>query len=117
MATPNGHLSDEALLQKHIAGGDALFAQNGPMDIETFRRNAKATVDAMCDYFAGIEQKPVSSKVEPGYLKPRLPDEAPEEPEGFETIMKDFQDHVMPGVTHWQVRLIAIWRLECLGRV
>ncbi|KAI9010604.1 aromatic-L-amino-acid decarboxylase [Hyaloraphidium curvatum] len=72
------------------------------MSIEDFRRNAKAAVDAMCDYFAAVPSMPVASQVKPGYLAPRLPGEAPEAPDGFEEIMKDFNDHIMPGITHWQ---------------
>lgn len=103
--TANGHAAapSDAELSEHIARGEALFSANGPMDIEAFRTQAKATVDAMCDYFAGVEQYPVASQVKPGYLAPLLPKDAPEEPEAFEDIMKDFQQHIMPGVTHWQV--------------
>lgn len=42
------------------------------------------------------------SKVTPGYLAPLLPTSVPEEAESFDVIMKDFEKHIMPGVTHWQ---------------
>lgn len=111
MAT-NGHAAEpdnmnDATIAENIERGETLFAPNGPMDIEAFRRNAYRTVDFMCDYFASVEQYPVASQVSPGYLAPRLPSNAPEDPESFEAIMKDFSDHIMPGVTHWQVSSIA----------
>lgn len=37
---------------------------------------------------AEVHKKPVLSKVEPGYLKPLLPSEAPHDPESFESIME-----------------------------
>ncbi len=41
-------------------------------------------------------------QVHPGYLAPRLPTEAPEEGEAWPAIMEDVEQHIMPGVTHWQ---------------
>lgn len=40
--------------------------------------------------------------VEPGYLHTLLPDEVPEEPESWKDVMKDINDKIMPGMTHWQ---------------
>jgi aromatic-L-amino-acid decarboxylase len=39
--------------------------------------------------------------VSPGYLKDLIPEEAPEEGEKWEDIMKDIERVIMPGVTHW----------------
>jgi len=39
---------------------------------------------------------------QPGYLRPLLPDAAPEQPESFESVMEDFESKLMPGVMHWQ---------------
>lgn len=61
-----------------------------------------AMVDFIADYQAGIEQMPVRSQVQPGYLRPCLPDHAPEEPESIEQILADVSQHIMPGMTHWQ---------------
>jgi hypothetical protein len=36
--------------------------------------------------------------VQPGYMKPMLPDEAPQEGEPFQDIFEDFQRIVLPGV-------------------
>lgn len=62
-----------------------------------FRQQAKNMVDWICDYYAGLEQLPVRSEVQPGYLRPLLPTHAPQAPEGFAAIMRDVQDKIMPG--------------------
>lgn len=59
-------------------------------------------VDAIVDYRQTLEKYPVRSEVASGYLAERLPDQAPETPETMEEIMADVQEHIMPGMTHWQ---------------
>jgi aromatic-L-amino-acid decarboxylase len=39
--------------------------------------------------------------VKPGYLRELIPDEAPEDSEPWQNIMKDIERVIMPGVTHW----------------
>ncbi|KAJ6657837.1 hypothetical protein lerEdw1_001887 [Lerista edwardsae] len=58
-------------------------------------------VDYVADYLEKIETRQVYPVVEPGYLRPLIPDSAPEEPERFEDILKDVEKIIMPGVTHW----------------
>lgn len=43
----------------------------------------------------------VLPKVEPGYLRPLLPNEAPEDPDNWQDVMADIERVIMPGVTHW----------------
>ena len=45
--------------------------------------------------------RPVLPTVKPGYLRPLIPDEAPEDPENWENVMNDIERVIMPGVTHW----------------
>lgn len=40
--------------------------------------------------------------VTPGYLRPLIPDSAPEEGESWESIQSDIDRVIMPGLTHWQ---------------
>ncbi|WFC95435.1 hypothetical protein MBRA1_002083 [Malassezia brasiliensis] len=72
------------------------------MDLSTFRRAAHAAVDRICDYYATIEQLPVAAQVERGYLARALPDAAPTNGEAWEQIERDFEQHILPGMTHWQ---------------
>lgn len=40
--------------------------------------------------------------MEPGYLHELMPKEAPQEGERWEDILKDVEDKIVPGLTHWQ---------------
>ncbi|KAM8826104.1 aromatic-L-amino-acid decarboxylase isoform 1-T1 [Synchiropus picturatus] len=71
------------------------------MDVEEFRRLGKEMVDYVADYWKTIEERPVYPDVEPGYLRPLIPTEAPQQPETFEDVMKDVERVIMPGITHW----------------
>mmetsp|Transcript_2039 Transcript_2039/g.13171 ORF Transcript_2039/g.13171 Transcript_2039/m.13171 type:complete len:510 (-) Transcript_2039:2125-3654(-) len=71
-------------------------------DVAWFRQHAHEMVDWIADYYEGVEQRKVCSQVEPGYLPPRLPKHAPEEGETWDRVMEDLEEHVMPGITHWQ---------------
>lgn len=83
-----------------------------PWSRENFRANARAAVDFIVDYLERLERPappwPVASLVEPGYLRPRLPPSAPEQPadadaeRGFSSFLSDVEAHVLPGLTHWQ---------------
>lgn len=72
-----------------------------PLDPEEFRKQAHQTVDFIADYYKNIESYPVLSRVEPGYLRARLPAAAPREPETLETILKDVRNDIIPGMTNW----------------
>jgi aromatic-L-amino-acid decarboxylase len=72
------------------------------MDKALFREKAHELVDWIADYYENIEQYPVKSQVEPGWVKQHLPDRAPENGEQFEAIFKDFESYILPGITHWQ---------------
>ena len=72
------------------------------MDKKDFRKNAHLMVDWMADYLEEKEKYPVSPNVKPGDIYKQLPDQAPEQGESFNEIFKDFEDIIMPGMTHWQ---------------
>ncbi|CAG9834130.1 unnamed protein product [Diabrotica balteata] len=71
------------------------------MDVEEFRIRGKEMIDYICYYTKNVESYRVFPHIEPGYLRKLLPTEAPQEPEDFDKIMEDFEDKIMPGVTHW----------------
>ena len=73
-----------------------------PLDLEAFRRNAHALVDWVADYLAGLGSRPVREAVEPGEVRAKLPDRAPERPEPFDAVLADLDRVVVPGLTHWQ---------------
>uniref|UniRef100_A0AAU7BAW5 Tyrosine decarboxylase 2 n=1 Tax=Lophophora williamsii TaxID=130138 RepID=A0AAU7BAW5_LOPWI len=73
-----------------------------PLDSEEFRRQGYMVIDFLAEYYKNIQKFPVRSQVEPGYLRKRLPESAPYEPESIERILKDVHDDIVPGLTHWQ---------------
>ncbi|KAK7349452.1 hypothetical protein VNO77_06831 [Canavalia gladiata] len=73
-----------------------------PLDPEEFKRQGYMMIDFLADYIRNIENYPVLSKMEPGYLRKRLPASAPFGPEPIESILKDVEEHIIPGITHWQ---------------
>ncbi|MDX9812019.1 MAG: pyridoxal-dependent decarboxylase, partial [Bacteroidales bacterium] len=72
------------------------------MTPEEFRKYARDLVDWMAGYMENVENYPVKSKVKPGEIFKNLPDSPPSSPEPFESFMKDFEEIIMPGITHWQ---------------
>lgn len=72
------------------------------MKPEEFRKHAHELADWMADYMENVEKYPVKSQVAPGDIFNRLPDSPPQEPESFASFMKDFEQIIMPGITHWQ---------------
>jgi len=72
------------------------------MKDDSFRRHAHAFVDWMADYLEGVERFPVRSRTRPGEISARLPAAPPEAGEPIEAIFRDFEDIILPGITHWQ---------------
>eukprot|EP00095_Tigriopus_kingsejongensis_P010576 snap_masked-scaffold1137_size60140-processed-gene-0.11 protein:Tk10576 transcript:snap_masked-scaffold1137_size60140-processed-gene-0.11-mRNA-1 annotation:"aromatic-l-amino-acid decarboxylase" len=68
---------------------------------QEFREFGRAMIDYVADYLENIRERPVLSKVHPGYLKELIPDEAPNAPEQWKDVMSDIERVIMPGVTHW----------------
>ena len=66
-----------------------------------FRRYGREIVDWIADYFERIEEFPVLSQIEPGWLKSNLPPSPPENGEEFSSVLTDVDKLVLPAVTHW----------------
>jgi len=72
------------------------------MTPEEFRRYGHAVVDWIADYQSRIESFPVLSQVKPGQIRASLPLDPPAQGESFEAVLKDVEQLILPGVTHWQ---------------
>ncbi|GAA4619304.1 pyridoxal-dependent decarboxylase [Saccharopolyspora hordei] len=72
------------------------------MSPEEFRVFGRQVVDWIADYHAGIESHPVRSQVRPGEVRAQLPAHPPERGEPFEEVLRDLDEVLLPGVTHWQ---------------
>ncbi len=72
------------------------------MNPDEFRRHGHAVVDWIADYYKDVETFPVLSRVKPGEIRSKLPPHAPEKGDSFDAILKDVEDIILPGITHWQ---------------
>ncbi len=72
------------------------------MDKESFRQYGYQFVDWMVEYFETIETLPVKPPLEPGDVRKKLPEKPPAKGESMDSIFQDFQDIILPGITHWQ---------------
>jgi len=72
------------------------------MDNQEFRKHAHELVDWMADYLENIEQYPVKSQVKPREVFDQITENPPAKGEAFNEIFKDFQEKIIPGMTHWQ---------------
>ncbi len=72
------------------------------MSSDDFRRYGYEVIDWVADYMDSVEDRPITPAIEPGEIRSMLPDAAPEKPEAFDAILRDLDEIVMPGITHWQ---------------
>ena len=63
---------------------------------------ARDVVDFISQYMLNIREYNVFPRVQPGYMRPLVADEAPVDPESFDEIFSDFKRFILPGITHWQ---------------
>ena len=72
------------------------------MTPDEFRKHAHDLVDWMAGYMENVESWPVKSSVKPGEIFDKIPDKPPLHSESFDSLMRDFNEIIMPGITHWQ---------------
>ncbi|MCE8532638.1 aspartate aminotransferase family protein [Ruegeria pomeroyi] len=72
------------------------------MKWEEFADWGRRVADWTQDYHLTVGDRPVRARTEPGAVLSALPATPPETPEAMEDIFRDFEDIVMPGITHWQ---------------
>nr|CAD7608261.1 unnamed protein product [Timema genevievae] len=71
------------------------------METPQFKDFAKDMVDYIGGYLDNIRDRRVLPTVQPGYLRPLLPECAPDTPDKWQDVMSDIERVIMPGVTHW----------------
>jgi aromatic-L-amino-acid/L-tryptophan decarboxylase len=69
--------------------------------MDDFRKAADQICDWIDNYLKNSEKYPVLSRIQPGDIRQALPSQPPSEPESFEKVMEDFQEIILPGITHW----------------
>ena len=73
------------------------------MTADAFRKAARDLIDWIIDYREGrVDELPVLSQVGPGEVRAQLPLEPPMHGESFGAMLRDIDEIILPGVTHWQ---------------
>ena len=72
------------------------------MDWDDFSRWSKQIADWGAQYHKSLRNRPVRAQTKPGEIAAQLPSTPPAQPEDMEQILRDFDQIVMPGMTHWQ---------------
>jgi aromatic-L-amino-acid decarboxylase len=71
-------------------------------DLTDLRRDGQAALEWAADYLERVSELPVLAQVSPGQIRARLPAHAPDDPEPFAEVLRDLDEVLLPGVTHWQ---------------
>ncbi len=77
-------------------------SQHQALDAEAFRRAGHALIDWIAEYRENIATRPVAHLPQPGAIRAKLPERAPEQRESIAKILADLDEVVMPGIVHWQ---------------
>ena len=72
------------------------------MSPDEFRRHGREVIDWIADYYERLESLPVLSQVAPGQVRAGLPAEPPTAGQGFDGVLADLDQVILPGLTHWQ---------------
>ncbi|MFA7627063.1 MAG: pyridoxal-dependent decarboxylase [Candidatus Kapaibacterium sp.] len=72
------------------------------MNSKEFKKYGREIIDFIADYLENTEQYPVKTMMKPGDIKSKIKSEAPEIGEPFSKILEDFNEVILPGLTHWQ---------------
>ncbi|MGH3005285.1 MAG: pyridoxal phosphate-dependent decarboxylase family protein [Gaiellaceae bacterium] len=67
----------------------------------TFREDGAAALEWVARYLDGVAELPVLAQVEPGQVRASLPASPPERGEPFEAVLRDLDEVLLPGMTHW----------------
>ena len=72
------------------------------MNWDDYREWAKRAADWTLEYHKNIRNRPVRAQVREGDIIKQLPKNPPEHGEETAKIFADFENIVLPGITHWQ---------------
>jgi len=72
------------------------------MDNNEFRQWSQRAADWGADYRDTLRERPVRPLVEPGDIFRSIEASPPEDAEPMDRIFADFEEKIVPGMTHWQ---------------
>jgi aromatic-L-amino-acid decarboxylase len=70
--------------------------------VTDLRSDGAAALDWAAQYLERVGELPVLAQVKPGEIRAGLPASPPEEPEPFSAVLRDLDQVLLPGITHWQ---------------
>jgi aromatic-L-amino-acid decarboxylase len=68
----------------------------------SFRDDGAAALEWAARYLERVGDYPVLAQVKPGEIRSRLPVSPPEQGEPFADVLRDLDEVLLPGITHWQ---------------
>jgi aromatic-L-amino-acid decarboxylase len=74
----------------------------GPPRGAILRTEGPAALEWAARYLEEIDRRPVLAQVKPGEIRARLPASAPATGEPFSAVLRDLDEIIAPGLTHWQ---------------
>jgi aromatic-L-amino-acid decarboxylase len=75
----------------------------------SFRDDLNLAADWVDGYLRRVGELPVAAQVEPGEIRARLPEAPPEQGESFEAMLRDLDEVILPGITHWNHPRFFAW--------
>jgi aromatic-L-amino-acid/L-tryptophan decarboxylase len=75
----------------------------------SFRSDLELAAGWVADYLERVGDLPVAARVRPGDVSARLPAAPPEQAEPFEHVLRDLDELVLPGITHWNHPRFFAW--------
>jgi aromatic-L-amino-acid/L-tryptophan decarboxylase len=75
----------------------------------TFRDDLALAAEWVERYLARLPELPVAAGVQPGEVRAKLPSAPPERGEPFEALLRDLDEVVLPGITHWNHPRFFAW--------
>jgi aromatic-L-amino-acid/L-tryptophan decarboxylase len=70
--------------------------------LTSLRDDGPAALEWAARYLERVGDLPVLAQVQPGEIRARLPKTAPERGEPFAAVLRDLDQVLLPGTTHWQ---------------
>ena len=75
----------------------------------SFREDLDRASDWVDAYLARLGDLPVKASVQPGEVRALLPESPPERGEPFEALLRDLDELIVPGLTHWNHPRFFAW--------
>jgi aromatic-L-amino-acid decarboxylase len=75
----------------------------------SFRDDGAAAIEWVARYLERVGEYPVLAQVKPGDVRAKLPPAPPEKGEPFAALLRDLDQVILPGVTHWQHPRFFAW--------